>query len=628
MSTTKKDIMWRVWLVYGFICAFALAILAQVVRVKFVEGEKWIAKSDSLELRMKTIEPSRGNIYSCDGSLLATSTPIYELRIDTKAPGFEKENFNAKVDSLADGLSKIFGDKSAQDYKKILRDARRNGERYFELKDTALYKEYRAVQKLPIFNAGRYKGGLIVIANSFRDRPYQELAKRTIGYKKQGVQPLGIEGAFDSILKGVVGQRIEQKLAGGIYKPINDDNEIEPQDGLDVISTIDINIQDVAEHALYTQLATHDAPRGCAILMEVKTGEIKAIANLTRGKDGNYYEGYNDAIGYGSEPGSTFKLASLISAMEDGYIDLDDSVDITGGITYYSGLPMKDSHLTNGKVSVQHAFEISSNVGVSKLITKYYQKNPKQFTDHLSYMHLDKMIGLQIPGEAKPVIHTPAERNIKHGWSDVTLPFMSIGYETKLAPIQTLTFYNAVANGGKMVKPKFVKEIRQKGLLVKSFPTEVIVDSICSAKTIAKARVMMEGVVQRGTATNLKFETFQIAGKTGTAKMAYGNSGYTLNDSVRYQASFCGYFPADKPLYSCIVVIYDLSPRFYTGNVVSGPVFKEIADKIYSTRIDMHLEVERDSMLSQKLPLPKSGTTKPTQQLLFALNVKIGRAHV
>lgn len=622
MSTTKKDIMWRVWLMYGFICAFGIAIIGQVVKVKFVEGEKWRAKADSLELRMTTITPSRGNIYSSDGSLLATSTPIYELRIDTKAEAFKKDNFNAKIDSLSDGLSKIFGDKSAQEYKNILKTARRDKERYFLLKNQASFKQYKALQKLPIFNAGRYKGGLIVITDSRRDRPYNELAARTIGYKVLNVKPVGIEGAFDSCLSGVVGKRIMQKLAGGIYKPVNDENEIEPQDGMDVISTIDINIQDVAQQALYTQLSTHDAPYGCAILMEVKTGEIKAITNLTRGKDGKYYEGYNYAIGMGSEPGSTFKLASLVTAMDDGLIDLNDSVDISGGVAMFAGIPMKDSHVTNGKVSVQHAFEISSNVAVSKLITARYAKNPKQFTDGIISMHLNKKLGLEIPGEAEPRIPTPDDINKKFGWSKATLPFMSIGYETKLAPIQTLAFYNAIANGGKMVKPKFVKEIRQKGVLVKSFPTQVLVDSVCTAATCTKARKMMEGVVLHGTATNLKFETFQIAGKTGTARMSYGSKGYSINDSIRYQASFCGYFPADKPLYSCIVVIYELSPKFYTGNVVSGPVFKEIADKVYSTRIDMHKEVTFDSAYTTRLPLPKSGAAKPTQFLAAALNLK------
>ncbi len=623
MSATKKDIMWRVWLVYGLICAFAFAILAQVIKIKIAEGEKWAAKADSLMLKMVTIPPSRGNIYSSDGSLLATSTPIYELRIDTKAEGFKKEIFNAKIDSVAEGLAEIFGDRSAPEYKKILRDARRDGERYFLLKKGVGYKEYKAVQKLPLFNSGRYKGGLIVIADSRRERPYNELAARTIGYKINGVKPVGIEGAFDTILSGVTGKRIMQKMAGGIYKPLNDDNEIEPQDGNDIVTTIDINIQDVAEHALYTQLSTHDAPRGCVVLMEVSTGEIKAIANLTRAKNGSYYEGYNYAIGYGSEPGSTFKLASLITAMEDGYIDIDDSVDISQGYEMFSGIPIKDSHRYNGKVSVQHAFEISSNVAISKLINKYYQKNPEKFTSSLSRMHLDKPIGLQIPGEAKPLIHTPAERNIKHGWSNVTLPFMSIGYETRLTPLQTLAFYNAVANGGKMVKPKFIKEVLHKGKSVKVFPTEVLVDSICSAKTIANARKMMEGVVQRGTATNLKFEAFQIAGKTGTAKMAFGKSGYSSNDSVRYQASFCGYFPADQPIYSCIVVIYDLSPRFYYGNVVSGPVFKEIADKVYSTRIDMHPEVSKDSLFSERLPMVKAGNALYTKKAVTATGVSI-----
>ncbi|HQV00944.1 MAG TPA: penicillin-binding transpeptidase domain-containing protein, partial [Bacteroidia bacterium] len=539
MGDTKKDIMWRVWLLYSGVCLFALLIIAQVIRIKFVEGQTWIAKADSLELRMVTINPLRGNVFASDGSLLATSKPIYELRIDTKAEAFKGALFNSKIDSLSQGLATILGDRTAVQYKMLLKQARVEGERYFLLKRNVSYKEYKAIQQLPLFNKGRFKSGLRVITDSERGLPYGVLAARTIGYAKATVKPVGIEGAFNTALSGVVGKRIEQRMAGGVYKPINDENEIEPQDGMDVVSTIDINIQDVAEHALNKQLSKYNAAYGCVVLMEVNTGDVKAIANLKRGADGKYYEAFNYAIGMGSEPGSTFKLASIITALDDNLIDITDTVDVGNGVSMYAGLEMKDSHLGSGKITVQHAFELSSNVGISKVITEAYAKNPKRFTDKLSAMYLDKPLQLQLSGEAKPRIPKPADVNQKFGWSKVTLPFMSIGYETKLAPIQTLTFYNAVANNGKMVKPRFVKEIRQKGTLVKSFETEVLVDSICSSATIAKAKKMMEGVVKQGTATNLKFEAIKIAGKTGTARMAYGGKGYVSNDSIRYQASFC-----------------------------------------------------------------------------------------
>lgn len=620
MSDTKKDIMWRVWLLYSGTCLFALLIIVQVIRIKFVEGQMWIAKADSLELRMVTITPSRGNIFASDGSLLATSTPIYELRIDTKADVFKNAVLNSKLDSLAQGLSKILADRSASEYKKVIRQAKADGERYFLLKKGVSYKQYKDIQQLPLFNRGRFKSGLRVIADSERRRPFDVLAARTIGYSMLNVKPVGLEGAFNEQLSGVVGKRIEQRMAGGVYKPINDENEIEPQDGMDIISTIDINIQDVAEHALQKQLEKYNARYGCAVLMEVHSGDVKAIANLTRNNDGKYYESFNYAIGMGSEPGSTFKLASLIAALDHNLVDITDTVDVGNGVAMYAGLEMKDSHRGSGKVTLQHAFEVSSNVGVSKVITEAYSKNPKRFTDKLSEMYLDKPLQLQIHGEAKPRIPTPADVKVKFGWSKATLPFMSIGYETKLAPIQTLTFYNAVANNGKMVKPRFVKEIRQKGALVKSFETEVLVDSICSASTVSKAKLMMEGVVQRGTATNLKFEAIKIAGKTGTARMAYGGKGYVSNDSIRYQASFCGYFPADNPLYSCIVVIYELDPTCYTGNLVAGPVFKEIADKVYATRIDMHPEI---NAIAGQLQLPKlkTGDSKATKLVLNALQL-------
>ena len=373
MGDTKRDILHRVYLVYIFICIFGAAIVFRIWHLQFVEGDTWRAKADSLTTKLKTIEPSRGNIYTSDGSLLATSVPIYDLRVDILSESITKEIFNDNIDSLSICLSKLFKDKPAAEYKRILREARREGERFLLLKRGISYKELLAVKTFPIFRMGRYKGGLMPEQKNKRIKPFEYLASRTVGYKMDDIEPVGIEGAFDKQLKGVAGMRLMQKISGNVWKPLNDENEIEPRDGNDVITTIDLNIQDVAQHSLENQLMKHNAEKGCAILMEVSTGEIRAIANLKRGTDGRYREEFNFAVGESTEPGSTFKLASMMALLEDGYVDLDDMVDTQGGAVRFANRIMKDSHDGGyGKITAQNVFEVSSNVGVSKLVLQYY----------------------------------------------------------------------------------------------------------------------------------------------------------------------------------------------------------------------------------------------------------------
>lgn len=612
MQETKKDILWRVYFVYVFICLFGIAIIGQIVRLQFVQGAYWKAKADSLTIKLQKIEPVRGSIYSSDGSLLATSVPVYEVHVDFMSEGITKEIFYEKVDSLAYCLSVLFNDKTKEEYKRILKEARKDGDRFTLLQRNVSYNKLNALRKLPIFRLGRYKGGLIVEQKSRRERPFQILAARTVGYNTYNSKPVGLEGSFDKYLKGVGGIRLMQKISGNVWKPLSNGNEIDPKEGNDLITTIDVNIQDVAENSLATQLQQHNAEAGCAIMMEVATGEIRAIANLKRGSDGKYREEFNTAIGQSTEPGSTFKLASLLALFEDGYVDLDDTVDTQGGvISWTAGHQMKDSH-AGGKMSVKHAFEISSNVGISKTVYKYYSKNPQAFIDRLRKMHIGEPIGLQIDGEADPLIKDTRNKS----WSKTTLPYMSIGYECKFTPLQMLTLYNAVANNGKMVKPFFVKEIRQKGLLVKSFPVQVIADSIFSKQTIQKARQLLEGVVQNGTGSSLKNSEYRIAGKTGTARIANNNGGYD-NGGVKYQASFVGYFPADNPKYSCMVVVYAPSNDVYYAAQVAGPIFKEMADKIYSTNLEMHKELQADSAFTENdFPTSKSGLVSQTKKVI------------
>ena len=577
--------MWRVYLVYIFICLFGIAIIYKTFQIQTFEGDKWRSMAASLTTTYMNIEAVRGNIYATDGSLLATSIPTYEIRFDAMLKTFSKEVFYRNVDSLAYCLSKLFPDKSEKQYRRELITARQEGDRYYLIRRNVNYNQLNALKKFPLFRLGRYRGGLIYIQKNRRQMPFNQLAARTIGYDRKDLRPVGIEGAYSKYLRGVSGKRLMQKISGGVWKPINDDNEIEPEDGSDLITTIDVNIQDVAEYALARELVRNDADHGCVVLMEVATGEIKAIANLKKAESGGYNEMYNYAVGESTEPGSTFKLASLISAIEDGFIDLDDSIDTRDGTRDYYDRVMRDSHKGGyGKISVKQAFEKSSNVGISRIITEAYGNNPQKFVDRLYKMNLNDPLGLDIAGEGQPKIKKPKDRD----WSGTTLPWMSVGYEVRFTPLQILVFYNAVANDGVMVKPLFIKEILRRGKIVKSFNRVVVNESICSRATIEKAKKLLEGVIENGTGQNLKNPNYNIAGKTGTVQIANDKYGYKYDGKYSYQASFVGYFPAENPKYSCIVVINAPSNDVYYGNLVAGPIFKEIADKVYASALEIH----------------------------------------
>ena len=615
-----KQIKTRVYLAYGLMCIFALCIVGRVAQIQFVEGEKWKAKAETQTTSFVTIEAARGNIFASDGSLLATSKPIYEVRWDAAIPSLKTDTFNKYVDDLSRQLSRLFGDKSATAYERELTQARNNKSQYHLIKRKVDYKQLKQLRQFEIFNRGRYRGGLIVHQKNKRAKPFQQLAARTIGYDRDNYQ-VGLEGAYSEELSGVVGKRLMQKIAGGNLKPLSDVNEVEPEDGSDLITTIDINIQDVAQHALLTQLEKHGAHHGCAVLMEVETGNIKAIANLTLQESGNYAETYNYAVGSPTEPGSTFKLASMICLLEDGHVEITDTVDVEGGIKKYYDRTMRDSKTgVYNKITVAKAFEISSNVGLSKLVNQYYREKPEQMVERLREMKLDQPLGLEIKGEGQPSIASPEDKS----WSGISLPWMSIGYEVLQTPLQILTLYNAVANNGKMVKPKMVQAIKKHGKIEKEFPTVVINEKICSQKTIDNLKVLLEGVVDHGTASNLKHANYAIAGKTGTAQISKGGS---YHQDKSHQASFVGYFPAENPKYTCIVVVDSPTKSVYYGNLVAGPVFKEISDKVYSTQIKMHEEVATDPTLTDHL-LPfckvseKRDLIKAFEALEFKTDIK------
>ena len=624
----KKDILSKSYLVYILLCVFALSILYKMCVIQFKEGDMWKAKAAAFNTKVFEIQAVRGNIFDVNGNLLATSLPYYEVAVDINAPSIDKKTFNNKVDSIGLLLANLFQDKSVKQYTKLLRNARKNGDRYVVIHRNVSYKDLQTIKKFPIFKRGK-RGGLVTLQTNKRERPFQNLAARTIGMSRVGIKPVGLEGAYDSLLMGISGQRLMQKIAGDVWRPINDENEIEPKDGSDLYTTIDVNIQDVAENALLNTLIKNNASHGCAILMEVKTGEIKAIANLTRnGKDSSSYsENLNYAILNATEPGSTFKLPSLLAAIDEFNLNLDEKVQVGNGEVTFYNKTIKDSHPPESSVlTIQRVFETSSNVGVAKIITKYYSKNPQQYVNKLNSFHLNKKLGLSIPGEAQPLIKQTKDKD----WSGVTLPQMSYGYETLLTPLQTLAFYNAIANDGKMVKPRFEKEIKRNGLTVKTFSTEVLVEQVVSKETIKKAKQMLEGVVQNGTGKGLNITAFKVGGKTGTAQIA--KAGYKKGDGKTaygdvgnrsYQASFIGYFPADKPLYTCMVIVYNPSKGAYYGGLIAGPVFKEIAEKVYSSSLNFMQPINNKQTLLTKAP---ESIKSKNNELVFALkafNLKV-----
>jgi cell division protein FtsI (penicillin-binding protein 3) len=578
----RKNIILRVYAAFFLLAIVAIAILGRVFQLQNIQGEKWRKLSDSLTTKLVNVAAIRGNIYSSDGSLLATSLPEYELRFDLMAEKVTDEIFNSKVDSLAYSLADLFKDKTAADYERKMIAARNHKDRYFLLKRNVTYLQLKKIRTFPIFSLGKNKGGLLFIQKNKRIQPFKSLAPRLIGYKIDGVQPVGLEGAFDKELGGEPGKRLMQRISGGVWMPLNEEDEIAAKNGVDIISTLDVNYQDVAQKALNQQLIKHDAHHGCVVLMEVATGEIKAIANLTRIEKGIYKETYNYAVGEATEPGSTFKLASYLAALEDGVFDTSTVENTTGGVANFGGHKIKDSHEGGyGMIPMRKAFELSSNVAISKQITNGYNGKASVFINRLKAFGLAEDLPIEIAGSPKTKIiepNTPA-------WNDLTMPTLSMGYAILMTPLKTLTFYNAVANNGIMVSPKFVRELRSGGQLVKAYEPIIIRKKIASDASLGKMRKLMEGVVKQGTAKNLSTTIYSIAGKTGTAVIAGGTGGYA---NKRYLASFCGYFPADFPKYSMIVVITDPSMSGYYGNVVAGPIFKEIADKVYATSLTMH----------------------------------------
>lgn len=609
MKKIKKDILVRVYLVYLVVLLFGLVVIGRVVMVQYVEKDYYMEMSHKQEIHVEELEAVRGNILADDGSFLAISVPSFEIRMDMMTDSLTDKVFRANVDSLALCLHGLFRDRSASDYLDMLWEGRRNKSRYHLIRRDVTYPELNELRTFPIFRRGRFKGGLIVIPKFERELPYKSLARRIIGYEKgdgDSVVYVGLEGEFKDNLAGKKGQRLVRRVAGRTVIPLEAENQIEPQNGDDVVTTLDVNLQDLAESALRKELIADSADHGCVVLMEVKTGYVRAIANLGRTKKGTYEEIFNYAVGESQETGSTFKLASFLVALHDGKIDPETPINCTGGITFYSGRKMEDSHHGLGVITARQVFEKSSNVGTSRMVYNAYADNPQAFIDGLYRIGINRPLNLQIPGEGRPYIKTTKSKY----WSALSLPWMSIGYEISLAPIHLLTLYNAVANNGTMVKPLFVREIRRNGKAIQQFRPVVINPQIVSPDAIAKAREMLEGVVDHGTGHGIKSPHYKIAGKTGTAQIAAGNKGYRQGTKqVQYKGTFVGYFPADNPKYSCIVMIVNPKKGKYYGGAVAAPVFRELSDKLFAIRPDIMIPLPVDTIYSP-IPFMQSGQTK------------------
>jgi len=622
MKEIKKDILLRVYVVYFGILLFGMAIIGKAIYIRSTEGKELLEKARKQEMRFFPVDAIRGNICADDGTLLATSIPIFDIRMDISSDLISDDLFKNQVDSLAYHLTKLFKDKKPSEYKNLLWEGRRNGDRYLLIHRDVTYPELRQMRKFPILKLGTYKGGMIVIPQFQRELPFKNLARRTIGYENtEAAQKVyvGLEGSFSKNLQGTGGKRLMRRIGNGAWMPVDIENEVEPQNGDDIITTLDINLQDLAESALRKELSADSADHGCVIVMEVKTGFIKAIINLGKSPKGGYEEVFNYAIGESSEPGSTFKLASFLVGLEDGRISMDQPVNLGNGTMNYHGRSMTDAHKLTGTLLAHQVFEKSSNVGTSKLIYNAYVDEPQKYIDGLYRMSINLPQNLQIGGEGRPYIKNTKSK----WWSAVSLPWMAIGYEVAITPLQLLTLYNAVANNGVMVKPLFVREIRKNGQVVQSFQPVVINPHICSAATIEKAHMLLEGVVERGTGTALKNPHYRVAGKTGTAQVAMNNKGYGQGTkAIKYKGSFVGYFPADHPRYSIIVVINNPSKGKYYGAAVAAPVFKEIADRIFANLHDVNNPPPQDTS-GHLIPRANAGVQRDLEDAYAWLNIKV-----
>ncbi len=586
---SKNDVLWRVFLVYFVVVAVGVLVVLAIVRIQWKDKEELIAKAKERDMDVRDEEAHRGNVFSSNGSLLATSVPRYNIFFDPVS--VDKKLFDAEVAQLADNLSRMLKNKSKQQYISYLKDARAKNRRYVKIANKISVADYKKMQEFPIFREGKNRGGFIAERSYVRELPYGELAARTIGYVREDIDVyVGLEGAYNDYLKGKDGMQVVRRINGNFWMPMPSDENRDPVNGDDIYTSIDIEIQDVAENALKKCLIENDALQGCVVLMDVKSGFVEVMASLSYNEKKNKYEeAYNFALRHNVEPGSTFKAITMLTLLEnDPNFDIERKLNLgTTDYKVFHRRTMRDSHRVtddDGNVTIRSAFEQSSNIAFATLVTEAFEHNPDRFIDLIYKTKINEPLNLDIKGEAKPDIKTTNDKR----WSKLSLPWMSIGYEVMMTPIQILTYYNAIANDGVMVKPQFVKEIRHGNEVKHVFDTIVINERIASENTISTLQELLKGVVENGTAKSMSKLGFSVAGKTGTAQISQGSAGYNKKN---YTATFVGYFPADDPKYSCIIVVSNPRGKKYYGGSVSGPVFKEIAEKVYATRLGVTDEV-------------------------------------
>ena len=619
----KRDILWRVYLCFILLVIVCFCIMAKAVNIQQVHGSGWRAKSDSLRQHIQEIEAERGTIYSADGQMLSTGIPQFDIYIDFGAEGLRAKsgkNFRENVDSLSYYLSVLLKDKTTADYKRILNEGYKERDRYFLLAKKVGFREYQKLRTFPLVRLGRNKSGFIAEAKSIRLNPYQMLAYRTIGLERQNSQKIGLEQSYDSVLKGTTGKRLVRSIGGGATVPVEGALDIEPEDGRDIYTTLDVHIQEIAEEALLKTMQKSESLTGTCIVMETKTGKIKAMANLGRNAKGEYWEDYNYAMRT-SEPGSTIKLATLLSVLSEGKININTPVEVgSTGEGFVGVRPVSEAEtMPKPEMTVAECFAHSSNVGMSQIAWNAFATQPSKFSTYLHQLRLDSITGIDLLGETKPRL--PRLNKTNEGLHAMVT--MSFGYAIQVSPLQTLTLYNAIANDGKMMKPYLVDNIQKDGVLIKQFGPTVLRENLCSPSVVSAARKCMEAVTSIGTG-KIAFQNcaYKVAGKTGTAHVADGF--YKYDDGV-YQASFVGYFPAEDPQFTCIVVI-KTKPHalIHFGGLLSAPVFKEVSDRLYSMYIRQNNSVKyAGARKNDSIPYSYTGSETEMNIIKKALKIPV-----
>lgn len=633
MNTMKKDRKNKLFVKYLIlIIIILLAFVGIILRasyIYFVEGNEWRKMSQENKITKVVLDPQRGDILSHDGKVLASSIPYYYMLIDFQADGYKTERYKKEVDSLlrknlpelSRKLSAKIGDRSPHDYERHIMNGYKTKSRQFQISNKRIsFVDKLEIQQYPFFSLSKGKNGLYDKEMLQREKPFGSLASRTIGdvYADKGKGGKnGLELAFDSLLRGESGVGIRRRMRG--YNVV--DKIKEPKNGMDIITTIDVKTQDIVERVLREQLQALDAEMGLVVLMDVKTGEVRAISNMGRVSEGVYAETKNHAVADELEPGSTFKIASMMVALEDKVVDVNDSIFCENGAWLIHRRVMKDHNWNKGGygwLTVPEIIHNSSNIGIAKIIEEHYKDNPSKFVEGLYRIGLNKTFWMPIPGSGVPKIKHPIKD--KDSWWSTTLPWMSMGYETQIPPIYSLTFFNAIANGGKMVAPHFVKRIVNQGTTVQEFRTQVLNPTICSYSTLNKLKRMMEGVVAEGTGKGAYSPYIKIAGKTGTAQVSLGKSGYGMGG---HQVSFCGYFPADKPQYTGIVVIRRPRIGYASGGAMAGAVLRKIAEQEYARTFTLSpSDLLVDSTLA-RMPVLKGGNLTDLEAVIDEFDLKI-----